>query len=112
MRTSSTGSRPKCFSSAGGQSGWAVAEVQRCPAVARALGAASFDPEVVERGERPGDGALYGWVTPIEVLAHKPVAEAPHVRDLDIEPSTLGRKRRIHISAEQFDTARRVLRRV
>lgn len=87
-----------------------LTKVQRCPAVARALGTASFEPGVVERGDRPGDGELYGWVTPIEVLAHKPVSEAPHFRDLGIEGMSLARARRLHISAEQFEIARRALR--
>jgi hypothetical protein len=84
----------------------------RCPAAVRVVGTASFDPKRVERSAQAleGDEKRWGWVTDVEVIAHKPLVLAPGIGDLGVESRALMRRARLKIEPEQYATARRALR--
>ena len=79
----------------------------RCPAAVRIVGTASFEPTRVERSAQAleGDEKRWGWVTDVELVAHKPVVGAPEIGEIGVESRSLMRRARLKITPDQYRAA-------
>jgi hypothetical protein len=83
----------------------------RCPAAVRVVAPASFDPRRVERSAQAldGDEQRWGWVTDVELVAHKPVVAAPGIGEIGVDSRTLMRRARLKLTPSQYQVALSVL---
>jgi hypothetical protein len=61
-----------------------------------------LDPKRVERSAQAleGDEKRWGWVTDVEVVAHKPLALAPGIGDLGVKSRALMQRARLKIEPQ------------
>jgi hypothetical protein len=85
---------------------------RRCPAVVRITGTASFEPQRVEDSAqtRAGDSGRWGWVTDVEPIAQKSLADAPAIEAIGVESRRLMRRARLRLAPEQYDATLSALR--
>jgi hypothetical protein len=84
--------------------------VGRCPAIARVVATAAFDPQRVDRGERPGDGKQWGWVTDIEMLGWTDFESAPTRDAIGVKGTSVQRHSRIRLSADRYQAAEHLIK--
>ena len=83
--------------------------LDRCPAILEVTATPAFDPETVERKARPGDGARWGWVTPVKPIAWVEADRGPSLANIGVEPKSISRRSRLKLTPERFAKARAAL---
>jgi hypothetical protein len=87
-----------------------ISGIRRCPAVARVQEPAVFDPVLVDREARAGDGNRWGWVTEIEILGFSPTIDhAPTLDAIGVDSRSMRRRSRLKLDPSQYRAAERAI---
>jgi hypothetical protein len=81
----------------------------KCPAILEVTGAPHWDPDRIDRDDRPGEGDRWGVVTPVRGLYGLALNDAPPVELIGRTRSELGRKGHVTLEEWQYLEAERLL---
>jgi hypothetical protein len=76
-----------------------LAGTYRCPAVVEIIDEPAFDA-----GQR-----RWGWRTPVRVLAHTNIEDAPTLEEIGVPRVSVGRQSRLRLTPAQFEAGRRAM---
>ena len=86
-----------------------VTGIGKCPAILEVTGEPRWDPERVDRDDRPGEGDQWGVVTPVGGISAVRLDDAPALELLGMTRGALRRKGHVRLEEWQYREAERLI---